>query len=66
MKIRLNGVDKDLPDGATIDALLTLCKIERQGIAVEVNREIVSKRLHAGTTLVDGDSVEVVRMTGGG
>jgi len=66
MKIRLNGLDKDVPDGATIDGLLTLYGIERAGIAVEVNREIVPKRLHVATVLADGDSVEVVRMTGGG
>lgn len=66
MRIRINGLDKELPDGATIDVLLTLCAIERAGIAVEVNREIVSKRLHADTVLSDGDNVEVVRMTGGG
>ncbi|MBI5886272.1 MAG: sulfur carrier protein ThiS [Deltaproteobacteria bacterium] len=66
MKIRLNGLDKGVPDGATIDALLTLYGIERAGIAVEVNREIVPKRMHAETVLAEDDSVEVVRMTGGG
>lgn len=66
MKIRLNGLDKELPDGATIDALLTLCAIERAGIAVELNREICPKRLHVETVLIDGDCVEIVRMTGGG
>ncbi|OGQ58359.1 MAG: thiamine biosynthesis protein ThiS [Deltaproteobacteria bacterium RIFCSPLOWO2_02_FULL_53_8] len=66
MRIRLNGLYKELPDGVTIDALLTLCNIERAGIAVEVNREICPKRLHAVTALADGDNVEIVRMMGGG
>ncbi|CAG1064646.1 Sulfur carrier protein ThiS [uncultured bacterium] len=66
MKIKVNGDMKELPDGATIDALLELLSIKAQGIAVEVNREIVPKRLFSGTALKEGDAVEIVRMVGGG
>jgi sulfur carrier protein len=66
MKIKLNGEIKELPDGATIEELLTSLSIKAQGIAVEVNREIVPKRLFGVTPLKDGDAVEIVRMVGGG
>lgn len=66
MKIRLNGLDKDVPIGATVDTLLELFHVERSGVAVEVNREICPKRLYVATVLADGDSIEIVRMTGGG
>ena len=35
-------------------------------VAVEVNREIVTRSAHATHTLADGDSVEVVQAIGGG
>jgi sulfur carrier protein len=66
MKIKVNGDIKELPDGATIDALLELLSIKALGIAVEVNREIVPKRLLSVTALKEGDAVEIVRMVGGG
>lgn len=66
MKIRLNGEAKELPEGTTLEALLNLLSIKAQGIAVEVNREIVPKRLFGATALEEGDAVEIVRMVGGG
>jgi len=66
MKIRLNGEAKELPEGTTIEALLNLLSIKAQGIAIEVNREIVPKRLFGATALEEGDAVEIVRMVGGG
>lgn len=66
MKIKLNGEIKELPDGSTIEVLLTSLSIKAQGIAVEVNREIVPRRLFGESTLKDGDAVEIVRMVGGG
>lgn len=66
MLIRLNGEIKELPEGATIEALLESLSIKAQGIAVEVNREIVPRRLFGASTIKDGDAVEIVRMVGGG
>jgi len=66
MNIKINGEIREIEAACTLDGLLDLVGVKRQGIAVELNREIVPKRLHAGTTLKDGDSVEIVRMVGGG
>ncbi len=66
MIIRLNGETKEVSEGTTVERLLDLFEIKRAGIAVDLNREIVPKRLHKETVLKDGDSVEVVRMVGGG
>ncbi|MFQ5737267.1 MAG: sulfur carrier protein ThiS [Thermodesulfobacteriota bacterium] len=66
MKIKINGETREIEEGATLDLLLDLFGIKRQGIAVELNREIVPKRLHTQTVLREGDTVEVVRMVGGG
>lgn len=66
MKIKLNGDMKELSDGSTIEALLEALSIKPVGMAVEVNREIVPKRLFGTATLKEGDVVEIVRMVGGG
>lgn len=66
MEIKINGETKKTGDGVTLETLLDLLEIKRAGIAVELNREIVPKRLHGQTVLKEGDVVEVVRMVGGG
>lgn len=66
MIIRLNGEEKEISEGTTIEVLLGLFNIKRAGIAVDLNREIIPRRLHNETLLKEGDRVEVVRMVGGG
>lgn len=66
MKIRINGSDMEVADGATVGRLLETLEIDTVGAAVEVNREIIPKRLLGTTSLFEGDCVEIVRMTGGG
>ncbi|MBI5826715.1 MAG: sulfur carrier protein ThiS [Deltaproteobacteria bacterium] len=66
LNISLNGEKRGVEEGTTLDGLLEGLMIKRQGMAVEVNREIIPKRLYMETRLKDGDSVEIVRMAGGG
>lgn len=66
MRIKINGEYKEVAEGTTLDCLLDAFEIKRQGIAVDLNKEIVPKRLFGSTVLKDGDAVEIVRMVGGG
>ena len=66
MKLRVNGEDRELDEPVTIEALLVLLDIDTRGTAVEVNREVVPKSRHSETPLNEGDSIEIIRMTGGG
>lgn len=66
MKIRINGSDTEVAFGSTVGRLLDMLEIDTVGVAVEVNREIIPKRLLGTTFLSEGDRVEIVRMTGGG
>lgn len=66
MKVRINGEDREIDAGMTLEGLFTALGIRLQGVAVEVNREIVPKRNLGSTMLREGDSVEIVRMVGGG
>ena len=66
MNIKVNGEDKEVAEGTTAEGLLEALGIKPPGIAVEINREIVSRRDHAGRVLKDGDAVEIIRIVGGG
>jgi sulfur carrier protein len=66
MRIQLNGESFELPDGATVAALLIRLDLAGRRIAVELNLDIVPRSQHDATTLNEGDQVEVVHAIGGG
>ncbi len=61
-----HSVERRLPDGETVAALLTRLDLTGRRVAVELNLDIVPRSQHADTTLNDGDNVEVVHAIGGG
>ena len=66
MQVKLNGEALELPEAVTILQLLERLKVRRDIVAVEVNREIVSRARHGDRRLEEGDAVEVVTFVGGG
>ncbi len=66
LTITLNGEPYTLEGPATLTALLERLKIHPQTVAVELNHDIVRRDRLAETPLAEGDTVEVVRMIGGG
>lgn len=66
MNVRINGTEKRIDEGTTVEGLLAALDIGLSGIAVDLNREIVPRRMFKETLLKEGDSVEIVRMAGGG
>ena len=66
MTLTVNGNPMELPDGLTIEELLTRLGVRREFTAVALNREVTPKAQYASTVLVDGDKVEIVRPMGGG
>jgi sulfur carrier protein len=65
VNITING------EAATIEPLSVQHYLEKLGIdprrvAVELNREILPKKAYPGTSLKDGDSLEIVHFVGGG
>lgn len=64
--MRVNGVDRDIPDGTTVAGLLEELGVSAAGVAVAVNGAVVPKAEH-GTTVVPGDAtVEVLTAAQGG
>lgn len=62
----MNGQPRDVPEGTTVAELLGLVGAPAQGVAVEVNQELVRRAELAARRLHPGDRVEVVGLVGGG
>jgi sulfur carrier protein len=65
MKIKVNGQERQVPEGANILTLLADAKLKPQTVAVEVNRRLVRTEKY-DQPLKAGDEVEIVTFVGGG
>jgi len=61
----MNGETVSIAALSVQDYLLSL-GIDPRRVAVELNREILPKGAYPGTSLKDGDSIEIVHFVGGG
>ncbi|MFW5824804.1 MAG: sulfur carrier protein ThiS [Marinobacter sp.] len=66
MRVMLNGEQRELPDQATLQALIDDLGLAGRRLAVEVNEDIVPRSQHSEFRLNDGDRVEIVQAIGGG
>ena len=66
MNIVLNGEQRAIPEGLTLEALLGELGLGEPMVATEVNLEIVVRAERGKRTLREGDKVEVVSFVGGG
>jgi len=67
MHLVINGEDHDdLPSPLSVAALLAHLKLPVKKIAVERNREIVSKSTFETAMLAEGDRLEIIHFIGGG
>jgi len=66
LTIQLNGREQQVPDGLTLEGLLSWLKLPRDRVAVEQNLEIVPRARWAETSIRDHDRLEVVHFVGGG
>ncbi|MBI4387521.1 MAG: sulfur carrier protein ThiS [Candidatus Omnitrophica bacterium] len=66
MKIRVNGENREVEDTIQLSAFLEQLGFNRQGIAVELNHEVVSRERWQGIALQPEDKLEIVQFVGGG
>lgn len=64
--IILNGEKKEIESEVTLDRLLDLFSLPKQRIAVELNKEVISRKDWEQTTVGSEDRIEVVHFVGGG
>ncbi|APW38509.1 thiamine biosynthesis protein ThiS [Rhodoferax koreense] len=65
MKVLINQLPHDLPEGASL--AVALVRIEaRPPFATAVNQQFVPSTQHASTLLRDGDDIEIIQPVTGG
>jgi sulfur carrier protein len=68
MRVLLNGAERELADGATVQAAVEALDLPAagRGVAVAVDAEVVPRTQWEQHTLQDGARVEVLRAIQGG
>lgn len=66
VKLRVNGVEQEAPEGQTLLELIQGMGLNRHGVAVAVNMQVVPRGLYTSHILQPGDRVEVIQAVGGG
>jgi thiamine biosynthesis protein ThiS len=66
ISLTLNGKPRSLPGETPLLDLLAELGVDRRMIAVAQNGDVVPRDAYERVVLRDGDSIEVVRMVGGG
>lgn len=67
MFLVINGEDyTDLPSDLTVAGLVAHLGLPVKKLAVELNREVVSKSAYDTTALKDRDQLEIIHFIGGG
>jgi sulfur carrier protein len=65
MKMKVNGDEREVPDGTTIRALVEQFQLVPEKVAIELNRRLIRADKY-DTSLQSGDEVEIVTFVGGG
>lgn len=67
MKIRMNDIETEIPDGLAVSELLTHQKVKMPDmVTVEMNGTILERAEFGTTVLQPGDRVEFLYFMGGG
>jgi thiamine biosynthesis protein ThiS len=66
MKLQINGVDREFPAPLSVAGLLEQLGMKADRVAVELNRNVVSRQQWVNITLKDQDQLEIVQFVGGG
>lgn len=66
MNLIINGEDRQFDSTLTISALLERLGMKPDRVAIELNRELISRDRWPATHLADDDKLEIVHFVGGG
>lgn len=64
--ITLNGEERGIPKGLTVQALLAHLDLREGMVVVERNREILRRGEYDKVVVGEGDTIELVHFVGGG
>jgi len=66
IKIKINGIEKEIPQNTTIKELLSSLNVLDKTMAVAVNMKIVKKHNWDKFILKENDKIEALNFVGGG
>ena len=66
IQVRLNGKDRDITCGHTVQSLLEAIEINPLAVVVELNKQILDRDRYSDFDIREGDTIEVVHFVGGG
>lgn len=66
MRVSVNGDERDVPSGTTLESLVRLLGLAAERLAIELNLRVIRRPEWERTELSDGDRVEIVHFVGGG
>ena len=66
IKIKLNGENKSIESGISLNVLINNLKIPINKVAIELNKEIIDKKKIKKVKLKNNDIIEIVQFIGGG
>lgn len=66
MKIIVNGEERELKEGSTLQNLIAKLGLEGKVMAAAVNMQIVKQEKWDETLLKEGDKIELLDFVGGG
>jgi thiamine biosynthesis protein ThiS len=66
MQLTINGDARSFEMPLTIAVLLDQLGLKQDRVAVEYNRTLLARTEWAGTSLAEGDTLEIVQFVGGG
>ena len=66
MKLTINGEERTFDSVSTLSDLVVHLGLKPDRVAIELNRDLVSRDRWAQTHLADGDKLEIVHFVGGG
>lgn len=64
--IRLNGKDRNVPAGISVEQLIEHLGLHPAMVVVELNRDILERGRYGSEPVRDGDHIELVHFVGGG
>ena len=64
--VTLNGEAREVREGISVAGLIAELELQPEHVAVELNRALVRRAVHAETLVREGDVLEVVTLVGGG
>ena len=66
MQITINGEEKKISDGSTVEQLILELDVSPEHVVVELNHDILAAHQFKTTQLTTGDCMELVQFVGGG